>query len=456
MKELKDFFNVVIANDRMSAEIHCEIFPKKKDLTFNEESVYQFLKDYNVVYGIDQNLVQKFAKNKLSFKDFPLTIAKGIPAKNGKDGTITYEFNYSSEIERGSNWNFREVMRIPSVTKNQKLATITLPTKGQDGMNVQGKIVKAKPGRPVNTKAGKNVQYKEENLSFYSTIEGQVSITDRRIMVHPLYEVNETLSMKTGNLDFIGSIIIKGDVPTGYTVKAKGDIKIFGIVEAATIIAGGSIYVSEGLAGLQKGIIKAEENIHIGYINQGIAQAKNSIYVENSIIHSEITARNEIVCQRGNIIGGSLSAGKLIEAKDIGNRLSTKTNINLGVNKAVDEEIAKLETTKKELTSTLEKLTMLGKRLKNRKLDAKTRITLLRQRNSQLKTVEKIKEIDDKLAQMNAFLGSEKEATLVVRNNIYPNVIIAFGKYKHKIDRMYSFIQANLDQNEISIRPLRE
>src|SRR5690625_1752307 len=216
------------------------------------------------------------------------------------------------------------------------------------------------------------------------------------IIVHPLYEVNETLSMKTGNLDFIGSIIIKGDVPTGYTVQAKGDIKIFGIVEAATIIAGGSVYVSEGLAGLQKGFIQAGENIHIGYINQGIMQTKNSIYVENSIIHSKVTANNEIFCHRGNIIGGSLSAGQMIEAKDIGNRLSTETNINLGVNQSVVEEMTNLEQEKKELTATLQQLLTIGERLKNTELNAKTRITLLRQRNSQLKITEKIKEIDEK------------------------------------------------------------
>src|SRR5699024_4459278 len=222
--------------------------------------------------------------------------------------------------------------RIPSVKANQKLATITLPTKGEEGINVLGQKLKAQHGKPIQINAGINVIFNEDDLSFYSSIDGQVSITERDIKVHPVYEVNESLAMKTGNIDFVGSIIIKGDVTTGYTVKAKGDIKIFGIVEAATIISGGSVFVAEGLAGLQKGTIKAEENIHIGYINQGIVHANDSVYVENSIIHSEITANKQVFCQKGNIIGGSLSAGQLIEAKDIGNRLSTKTHITLGIN----------------------------------------------------------------------------------------------------------------------------
>jgi len=57
---------------------------------------------------------------------------------------------------------------------------------------------------------------------------------------------------------------------------------------------------------------------------------------------------------------------------------------------------------------------------------------------------------------MNSFLGSEREARLIVKNNIYPNVVIAFGKYKHKIDRLYNFINIKLDQHEIVIRKLEK
>lgn len=448
---------MVISDDRMSAEIHCKKIPKGKAKSFlSEENLLNFLNEYKITFGIDQKVVQLIAKNKISIKKFPMTIARGIPPKKGTDGSITYKLDYSSEVDRNSNWNFRDIMRIPSVKANQKLATITLPTKGEEGINVLGQKLKAQHGKPIQINAGINVIFNEDDLSFYSSIDGQVSITERDIKVHPVYEVNESLSMKTGNLDFVGSIIIKGDVPTGYTVKAKGDIKIFGIVEAATIISGGSVFVAEGLAGLQKGTIKAEENIHIGYINQGIVHANDSVYVENSIIHSEITANKQVFCQKGNIIGGSLSAGQLIEAKDIGNRLSTKTHITLGINQLVHDKKNKLLTKKKELDSTLTKLKTIGEKLKNRQHDAKTRITLLRQRHSTLKVMEEMKEIDSKLAKMNAFLGSEKKAKIIVQNTIYPNVMIAFGKYKHNVNRMHKRVNIKLDQNEIVIRALED
>lgn len=89
---------------------------------------------------------------------------------------------------------------------------------------------------------------------------------------------------------------------------AKGDVIAHGIVEAATIDAGGSVYISDGFAGMQKGIVHAVENVNIGYINQGKVHAGNNIHVERSIMHSVCVAKNSITCTHGNIIGGFLSA----------------------------------------------------------------------------------------------------------------------------------------------------
>src|SRR5699024_10668447 len=146
----------------------------------------------------------------------------------------------------------------------------------------------------------------------------------------------------------IGSVIIHGDIPSGFTVKAEGDIKAFGIVEAATVIAGGSVYISEGIAGLLKGSITASENIHVGYINQGIVFAGESLYVENFTIDNECTAKKNVLCKKCNIIGGSTSAGVSIAAKVIGNRLSTKTEISFGYDKSTFEQEQQLSAKKKE------------------------------------------------------------------------------------------------------------
>lgn len=454
MELLKAYINMTVSDDKMTAQLDCTE-DYQADSELEAAHIQQLLMENKVVFGIDQEMIKQIAAG-LPSESFPVTVAQGQPAVNGTDGNINYEIKYTSEIDRSPDWNFRDVMHIPSVQKGQKLARLIHPTSGEDGINVFGAKLSAVPGTPVLKRAGKNVVFRKEDNSFYAVSDGQLSVSDKYIQIHPVYEVNETLSMKNGNLDFVGTIIIRGDVPSGYTVKAGGDIKIHGVVEAASVTAAGSIYISEGISGQKKGFLKANENINIGYVNQGVVYAGNNLYVENSILHSECTAENHVFCQQGNIIGGMLSAGKTVEAKDIGNRLSTRTEVIFGVNKAIHDKEKKLLAKKKELQGTLEKLDTLGDKLKkqNNTNNPELRITILRHRNSYNKTKDQIEELDRVLEQMNPNISSEKDARLIVRNYIYQNAIITFGKYKRIIKTEHHFVQARLCQNEIIIHSM--
>lgn len=449
--DLYEYFYITVSNDQMKAEIHCTDHFDNMEEQIDEIALIRFIHDHKITFGIQKEAITSvvFTKERAHF---PITIAMGTLPQNGQDGSISYTFNLDTSVEKTDDWNFRDIMRIPTVSKGQKLATIRLPTAGKNGMNIYGKVLLAKKGRPAQLFAGKNVEFRESELAYYSTIKGQVSVVNRFIEVHDIYEVDGDLSMKTGNLDFVGSIIIHGDVPTGYKVKAGGDVKIFGIVEAAEVVADGSIFISEGLAGMQKGKIKASRDIHIGYINQGIAIAENNIFVENSILHSEIKANQSVICQRGNIIGGTIKVGNSVKAKDIGNRLSTETSI-LFIKDELLAEQAKLLEKKEILEETLSKLQMIKKQLQNKTQDAKIRITLLRQKNSEQKIIKQIVKIDHQLLELKTKINNEKEQQLVVKEHLYMNVKIAFDKYKYKVEKVHHQVKVLLEHKEVIIKP---
>jgi hypothetical protein len=315
--------------------------------------------------------------------------------------------------------------------------------------------VKALAGKPVVARAGKNVVFKKENNCFYATEDGQFSLSGRKLHVYPEYEVNESLSLKKGNLDFVGTIVIRGDVPAGFRVKAEGDVKIYGMVEAAEIIAGGSIYIAEGISGQGKGYLKAEDNIRTGYINQAEVYAGNDLYVENSILHSKCVANGHVFSQKGNIIGGTLSAGKTIDAYDIGTRMNTSTEVILGVNKMISDQESKLINEKQELEGLLEKLKLLGQKLAVQDAtNPKIRVSLLRQRNSYEKALEQLRGVTEELAHLNSSIGNPDESKLIVRNFIYQNAVVTFGKYTRIMRSNYHYVQMNTEGNEIALHQL--
>lgn len=451
MENLKEHFRIDVNDNRMVAELHCI---KKVDVDFqtNLREWKEFLAFHKVNFGIKYDVISKLAEN-FHDMDFPIIIAEGLAPQNGDDGKIEYLIDKDMEMKRDENWDFRNVMKIPSVTKGQALAKRIDPTPGKDGKNVMGRIVKAIPGKPAMVRPGRNVTFDESSQTYYAEENGQFSISGRKIQVLPEYHVNETLSLKTGNLDFVGTIVIRGDVPSGFKVSAEGDIKIFGMVEAATISAKGSIYISEGIAGQEKGAIIAGDNLHIGYINQANVSVGNDLYVENSILHSECVVKGHVFSKQGNIIGGSLSAGKSIEAKDIGSRLDTKTEIALGVNRTILEKETALVKKMEELTEMKSKLELLGQKLLTQdQANPKVKTSLLRQKHSLHVVTGQLKEIDDELADLTSEMGNLSEAKLIVKNYIYQNVIVSFGKYKRIMKSNLRDVEIRLVDNEITVQ----
>lgn len=455
MKELKELFYLDITKDKLVAQLcyNIENMDKLNNLVITEAEMIEFLKENKITYGIKHEQIKKFVQNP-SPEQFPIVIAEGKEKNDGENGQIVYEFDLSTEVDRSEGWDFREVMKIPTVEKGDKLAKITPPTEGTDGKTVFNTVIRAKRGESVKMRAGQNVIYDEKEWTFYAAADGQVSVSANKINIFTLYEVREDISLKIGNIDFIGSVHIYGDVPSGFTVKAAGDIKIFGLVEAANIIAGGSIFITEGMAGLKTGSIEANENVYIGYVNQGNITAGNSIIVDNSILHSECTALNDIVCHRGNVIGGKLSAGRTIKVNNVGNRMNSETILSFEHEKKLEYELEKLEAEKKALQENMKKMDFLIHKIKetlSMKEDAKTRVTLLKLKSSHKKSSGQLEDVQDRLFRINYQLADIDQSKLHVKGTIFPNVTVGFGKYKRRITSEYHNVLIKQNKNEIDI-----
>lgn len=439
--------NLSITKDKMKAYV--ELNKEKLELlkqqdvldemmsTLNKEQVLEWLNNSNIVYGIQENSVETLVNNFMNL-DFPSIIAEGDEPINGEDGYIQY--NVAIEIEKliadDDFVNFKQIMKIPKVEVGEKIASIIPPSDGKDGMNIFGKTVRARKGKEAQIKPGENTKLVDGNI--YSTEFGQVSVTDKSINVVRVFEVNRSIDLSTGNIDFNGTVIINGDVPNGYTIKAKEDVQIYGLVEAANIEAGGSITIKEGVSALGKGKIKAGLDIHIGYINQGNLEAGRDIIVNNSIFHSVIVAKERVYCQSGNIIGGNLSAGKEIIGKDFGNRMSTKTVIYLGMEQKIlkkhNHYIKEIE----EMKGQIEKLKTIGDKIEyiqnKRPLTEKEKLLLNKKEQSLENLSLKLSELYNEYKQLSIKNVDENDSlNLVARGTIYPNVDIIVGKYSYSI-----------------------
>ncbi|WLV25786.1 FapA family protein [Aciduricibacillus chroicocephali] len=443
-----------ISEDQMEATLHCTNGWSGEPV--DETALKHFIVKEGIRTGIIKDAIDQVVAG-TSIEVFPLLIAKGEAPVHGKDAEIEYFFETSSEgLKETEEYDFREVMKIPSVQKGTKLAVIHPPDLGKPGEDVLGNMVQADNGKEAVIKAGRNVYFNIEEQAFYACDSGQASVHDDKLHVYSVYEIKESVSMKTGNVQFAGSVVIHGDVPSGFRVTANGDVKVFGMVEAATITANGSIFIAEGLSGMKKGFIRAGKDVHLGYINQGTVLAGRDITVVNSILHSHCTASGKIESRNGNIIGGSASAASLIKAKEFGNRHNTRTDLHFGLDEENERRLEEYEKREKALHEEREKLSALGKQIEERDYqnNIRLRIAHLRQRNKYLQITKELESITIQIRQLEDLAGKEHDASLIASEAIYSNSVISFGKYKKQVDKDYGPISVVLDQNEIYFRPL--
>ncbi|WP_254778609.1 MULTISPECIES: DUF342 domain-containing protein [unclassified Bacillus (in: firmicutes)] len=448
-------FCMTVSKDRLKA-----MLDKTTDdldaTSFNMEDLLNMLKKEKIVYGLNIELLEELCRNPRGI-EFPITIAEGKPKTDGKDAYLKSELRKLQSNSKPEVLNFRNVLKIPSVKKGQLLASVCPAESGILGMDVFSNVIRAKDGKPLKTKAGKNVFM--ESGRFYSSIDGQLSITNRSISVNPVFEVNGDIDLKTGNIDFIGNVIIRGNVPNGYEIKAGGDIRITGIVEGAIIEAAGNVTIGGGVASGNRGRITAGGNVLAAYFNQANVRAEQGIYAEKSILHSHVSAGESIFCHHASVIGGTFEAKKDIHIKELGNRSYTKTHLYPAYDSRTQQIEADLLDELKSTTDMISKLTQI-----ERKLSAKSKASgmmseddkkvIKKQRLTMEQLAKQKEELESQLAQIQEDKLEQSHSFVYVYESVYPNTSIHFGKYTKKLNVEHHHVKFYFSNGEIQFEPI--
>ncbi|MBA3034173.1 MAG: FapA family protein [Gammaproteobacteria bacterium] len=307
-------------------------------------------------------------------------VARGQPPEHGRDGRLESLLpevrNRTPHEDETGHTDYRDLGEIPVVHPGAALMLRHPPTQGTPGLSLLGVPIEAKPGKEVNFATnlpGTEIAPDNPDL-LRAAANGQPVIIHGGMMVEPVFRVN-AVNTASGNIDFDGSVVIKGDISSGMTVRVSGDIEVSGVVETATLEAGGSIVVKGGvLGGLGR---KTTEEHHIrcagcfnaAYAQQARIEAGDSIFIDDMVMNCELTAINHIQVgnkRRGHIIGGHVQATLSITAKVFGSPNRVHTHCEVGVNPLMHKQmIEKSKTRDGQETQLLEISKLLNFSRKN-------------------------------------------------------------------------------------------
>jgi uncharacterized protein (DUF342 family) len=302
------------------------------DPTF--DAMVEFIQRNGVVHGIKEEAIRELEEDPQY--GVPILVAEGTKPKNGRDAYIVYSFERNtSQVklkEKDGRVDFKELNLIQNVVEGQVLARKIPPEHGESGRTVTGKLLPAKDGKDCEIPIGKNVRLSEDGNSAIAEINGQVIITADKINVEPIFVVEGDVNLKTGNILFLGTVMVKGNVEDGFSVKAAGNIEVTGSVGKCDLDAEGDIIVHQGIAGKTTGKVLSGHSVFARFIENATVEAAENVVVSDGIINSTIIANKKIICKgkRAAIVGGHLRASEEINAKILGSVSGSETILEVG------------------------------------------------------------------------------------------------------------------------------
>lgn len=439
-------FEVEISKDQMYATIY--IVPPKGGKMVSFDNIISELEKIGITEGINYEKIREVLEKGIFFTK--VKIAEGKVPVDGQNAQIKYYFDIHKELKPAltddGKADFYNLNLVTNVKIGDLLAEIIPPTKGFPGKTVTGKTIPARDGKEIQFRTGKNVTVSEDGRKLFSNIDGQPVLSDGKISVLQVLEIRGDVGPATGNIDFLGSIVVKGNVKSGFKIKVEGDAEIDGTVEAAEIVAGGNIVIKRGIQGGGKGYLRAGVDVTARYIENSTVEAGRDIVVYEAVMHSNLAAGKKIKIdgKKGLLVGGNCRAGEELVAKTIGSPMCTYTEIEVGTNpeqkKKLMEINQKLQTIQKDINKARQAIDLLEK-LKDRNALTPDKTILLEKlkHTHEILNDQKLDLIGEK-EKLEMMITSQVRARVSASNAAMPGVNIVIGnaslKIKDKIDHV--------------------
>ncbi len=450
-----------IAKDSMSVSILVSP-PTLGGLLPTADALEEQLRRHGAVHGIDRSALEELCRNQL-FDEY-VEVARGTPAVHGTDASVEVVVGTGGrkgpvEDEEG-NVDLKSLGIVNLVRAGDVLAVKTPAADGVEGTNVRGGPLGAKNGKDKPFPSGPGTGVSEDGLSLLASVEGHLTEINGRLQVLPIFEVNGDVDYSTGNIDFPGSVVVKGVVRDGFEVRASENITVNGTVEGAFLIAEGNIVVVGGIRGVGKGKVEAKGNIAADFADQATLSAGGDILIKNALLHSDCRCGGKLVVSGGKksqIAGGKIQAGSEVVCSTLGSEMGTKTEISVG---ALPEQVERREFLRKELQQTTENLEKVEKNIAFLKqteaekgLDDEKRAMLGKLTRTAYSFKASLKELGDEAALLESEMEKKRERGAVrARGICYPGVSVCIRGITYRVREAFKFGAMLYEGGEIKVR----
>ena len=437
-----------ISPDRMTCfYVSVPLLQTKRPTT---EEMRTLLERSKIRFGLCKQGVSDVINLKKHAKNDVIVIAQGEPPVAERPSRI--ECYFDRVLEPGKfmddgKVDFRERNGVPPVAKGDLIATRWIGKPGLAGTTVWGNSVKPPRTAGDVLYAGSGCQMVEENQKqdFYATLSGWARIQSGKVAVLKKFEHVGNLDYSVGNLDLEGDVEIRGDVCSGFKIKATGDIFIHGGVESgAHLSADGNVFVRNIV---NKATVNAGADFAAASCQDVTVETEGNIHIKRIALDSFLRAKGMVSIQGTNkgkrqmcVVGGKIEAEGNIRLGSAGTWHGRQTLVSAGVHFEMARErdmiqkgLQFCEKQGRRLVRAIEGV--IGGAIEPERVRTVLPGLAARQRALLQKLLEELRTVGaqrEKLAnQALAHSDTDKEiidAKIEVRGIVFPNVKISLGE----------------------------
>lgn len=472
-KRVDATLEVTISDDKMSAmgRLTTAQGGKALDLEAGKKAIVVA----GVRRGYQQALLEKLLQQQFELapgSSVKGTLARGRLPVDGQPSelvkqtqTLKDRINKPKRREDGT-VDMRDFGKLASVQPGTVLMVQKPATPGKEGFTVTGDVLEAKPGEQLSLTPGEGTELNPDNpLELRATVSGVPVESPNGMRVDDIFTIKE-VNVKSGHIDFDGSVVITHNVEPGMRVTAKGEISVLGTVESGILNATGDITIKQGTIGHPNHQqndaeltcqINAGGNLHISHAQYCYLEATN-IYIERQASHCQLKALESLIVgpeesPNGKLFGGEVLDACRLEAGEIGSESGAKMRINLVArgaditadNDACVQQLSQTDDKLASLQDALEKAEAIKDAEKKKQLIEKIGAT-------QLALVQQADELETKLSSLDNTLHSLLDgANLVAHQRLNSGVEIHIFDKVLKTARQYPPCVVKLEKSKIEV-----
>lgn len=429
--------NITIDKDGLTAYI-CVTAPEIGGRDITAEVIRAELLKNGIRFGVDEQMIYDISDSRLYDSNF--IIARGEPAVDGTDSNIEFLFDRgeSKELKEDEfgNVDFRDLGFINNVRAGTVIANVTYETQGTDGISVKAAKIRSFPGKPVTYKPGSGTAFSPDKSQIVATVDGNLHWSKSSFVVDQTVVIGGDIDPSVGNIDFLGDVVIKGNVNEGFVVKSGKDVTVKGSVIGAEIYADGNITIAQGCV---NSTVKGKD-IKIGFCESSNIESSGALQSQ-SFVACNVHCEGEMSATggKGVIVGGKYVCLHNIEANIIGSDTYTKTLLVLGNNAVLTEEKLAAEEKITELEKQIHQLEQAIEILKEQKQAAKT---LPPEREEMLTAsirgrfvhLGAIKQLKTRITQIDAELAINQDLRVTAKRELFPGVSVRINNTKVMVE----------------------